>query len=188
LANDVEAARSALRIVNLSKTFPGQRALDDVDLEVTAGEIHALVGQNGSGKSTIVKILAGYHEPDEGATAEVAGVPFALGSATDALDAGLRFVHQDLGLVESMTVSDNFRITRRMSSLSLLNRGDERKAARRALDSLGYDIDSGFLQLKKEALRPRNATERDGSVRDHRERDATANAPYLFTIERKGIR
>ena len=141
MANDAEAARSALRIVNLSKTFPGQRALDDVDLDVTAGEIHALVGQNGSGKSTIVKILAGYHEPDEGATAEVAGVPFALGSATDALDAGLRFVHQDLGLVESMTVSDNFRITRRMSSLSLLNRGDERKAARRALDSLGYDID-----------------------------------------------
>jgi hypothetical protein len=56
------------------------------------------------------------------------------------------------------------------------------------VNSLGYDIDSGFLQLKKEALGPRNATERDGSVRDYRERDATANAPYLFTIERKGIR
>ena len=131
----------ALRIANLSKTFPGQRALDDVDLEVAPGEIHALVGQNGSGKSTIVKILAGYHEPDDGATAEVAGVPFTLGSGSAALDAGLRFVHQDLGLVEAMTVSDNFRMTRRMSSLSLLRRSDERHAARRALESLGYDID-----------------------------------------------
>src|SRR5215204_6219957 len=91
---------AALRIRNLSKTFPGQRALDAVDLEIIPGEIHALVGQNGSGKSTIVKILAGYHEPDAGAVAEVADVPFELGSASAALDAGLRFVHQDLGLVE----------------------------------------------------------------------------------------
>ena len=90
----------------------------------------------------------------------------------------------------SVTVSDRgaFRMTRRLSSLSLLNRSDERDAARRALGSLGYDIDSGFLQLKKEALRSCNATERDCSFRDHREGDATANAPYLFTIERKGIR
>ena len=69
----------ALRLHGLSKTFPGQRALDDVDLEIAAGEIHALVGQNGSGKSTVVKILAGYHQPDDGAVAEVADVPFELG-------------------------------------------------------------------------------------------------------------
>ena len=71
------SAPAALRIRNLSKTFPGQRALNEVDLEITAGEIHALVGANGSGKSTIVKILAGYHEPDDGAVAEVADVPFS---------------------------------------------------------------------------------------------------------------
>jgi ribose transport system ATP-binding protein len=134
-------APAALRIRTLSKTFPGQKALDDVDLEIVPGEIHALVGQNGSGKSTIVKILAGYHEPDSGAVAEVADVPFELGSATAALDAGLRFVHQDLGLVESMTVSDNFRMNRPMRSLSLLNRGSERTAAKAALTRLGYDID-----------------------------------------------
>ena len=135
----------ALRIVGLSKTFPGQRALDDVDLEIAAGEIHALVGQNGSGKSTIVKILAGYHEPDPGAVAEVAGVPFELGSAPAALGAGLRFVHQDLGLVESMTVSDNFRMNRRLRPLGLLRRAEDRAAARQALDALGYDIDPSAL-------------------------------------------
>ena len=135
----------ALRIVGLTKTFPGQRALDDVDLEIGAGEIHALVGQNGSGKSTIVKILAGYHEPDPGAVAEVAGVPFELGSASAALGAGLRFVHQDLGLVEAMTVSDNFRMNRRLRPLARLRRGEDRTDARAALDALGYDIDPSAL-------------------------------------------
>ena len=135
----------ALRLHGLSKTFPGQRALEDVDLEVAAGEIHALVGQNGSGKSTIVKILAGYHHPDAGAVAEVANVPFELGSAVAAGAAGLRFVHQDLGLVESMSVSDNFRMNRQagraLGPLRPLRRRDDRSAARRALLALGYDID-----------------------------------------------
>ena len=130
-----------LRITGLTKTFPGQRALDNVDLEIAPGEIHALVGQNGSGKSTVVKVLAGYHEPDDGAVAEVAGVPFELGSSTAALDAGLRFVHQDLGLVETMSVSDNFRMSRRLRSLAPLRRGDDRADARRALEALGYAID-----------------------------------------------
>jgi ribose transport system ATP-binding protein len=136
-------ARVALRLHGLSKTFPGQRALDDVDLEIAAGEIHALVGQNGSGKSTVVKILAGYHQPDGGAVAEVADVPFELGSAIAASAAGLRFVHQDLGLVESMTVSDNFRMNRKLSPLVPLRRRDDRAAAQRALVALGYDIDPG---------------------------------------------
>ncbi len=137
---DIAPLDAALRIHALSKTFPGQRALDAVDLEIAAGEIHALVGQNGSGKSTIVKVLAGYHEPDVGAVAELAGVPFALGSAPAALAAGLRFVHQDLGLVETMTVSDNFRMSRRLSPLAPLRRSDDRDAAQRALGALGYDI------------------------------------------------
>ena len=132
---------AALRIRNLSKTFPGQRALDAVDLEIAPGEIHALVGQNGSGKSTIVKILAGYHEPDRGAVAEVTDVPFELGSAPAAAAAGLRFVHQDLGLVESMTVSDNFRMSRRLRALTPLRRSDDRRDAVAALAALGYDID-----------------------------------------------
>lgn len=131
---------SALRVRNVSKTFGAQRALSGVDLEIACGEIHALVGQNGSGKSTLVKILAGYHEPDPGAAAEIAGQPFTLGSATATRAAGMRFVHQDLGLVERMSAADNFRLSRGGRSLVCLRRRAERADARRAFAGLGYDI------------------------------------------------
>ena len=109
---DASPDTPALRIRQLSKTFPGQRALIDVDFELAAGEVHALVGQNGSGKSTMIKVLAGYHEPDPGATVEVAGQPLALGDAAATLAAGLRFVHQDLALVPTLDTLDNLALGR----------------------------------------------------------------------------
>lgn len=135
-------APPALLIRNVSKTFGPQVALDGVDLQIGAGEIHALVGQNGSGKSTLVKIVAGYHEPDQGGHAEIAGRPFVLGSAAAAREAGIRFVHQDLGLVESMTVADNFHLegSKGNGLLSPIRRRHERTDARHALAVLGYDI------------------------------------------------
>jgi ribose transport system ATP-binding protein len=96
----------------LSKTFAGQRALDNVDLTVRTGEIHAIVGQNGSGKSTLVKVLAGYHKPNDGADIQIAGSHLATGSLDPSRDGGLRFVHQDLGLIDTMAVSENFRLSR----------------------------------------------------------------------------
>ena len=96
-----------LEVSNLSKTFPGQVALDRFDLVLDAGRTHALVGQNGSGKSTFIKILAGYHQADSGWSAELAGAPLPLGDGRAAKDAGIRFVHQDLGLVDSMNAVEN---------------------------------------------------------------------------------
>ena len=89
----------------------------------------------------MVKILAGYHDPDPGATAEIAGQPFELGSATAAREAGLRFVHQNLSLIESMTVADNFRLEGGGRRLVKLDRRAERAAATRALEAIGFDID-----------------------------------------------
>src|SRR5688500_12941818 len=64
---DASGTAPALSVRALSKTFGAQRALDELDLDIAPGEIHALLGQNGSGKSTFVKLLAGYHKPDAGA-------------------------------------------------------------------------------------------------------------------------
>jgi ribose transport system ATP-binding protein len=101
----------ALRIEHLSKTFPGQVALADVSIAVAPGEVHALVGQNGSGKSTLIKVLAGYHQPDPGGAASVDGQPLVLGDGQAALDAGVRFVHQDLGLIGMLDAVENLALT-----------------------------------------------------------------------------
>lgn len=133
-----------LRIEHLSKTFPGQVALDDVDLSVAPSEVHSLVGQNGSGKSTIIKILAGYHQPDPGASAWAGGERITLGDGQAAAAAGIRFVHQDLGLVGSISTVENLALTAgyRTGFAGRINWGVERRKASEALAALGApDID-----------------------------------------------
>ena len=103
-----------LRIEGLSKTFPGTRALDSVDLEVRAGEIHALCGGNGSGKSTLIKILSGVYQGDPGGRIECAGVVAEPEKMSRALadQMGIRVVHQDLGVFPDMTVAENLSLGR----------------------------------------------------------------------------
>src|SRR6476659_6108323 len=105
--NGARPTPPVLRIDGLSKSFGATHALIDASLDIRPGEVHALVGQNGSGKSTLIKTLAGYHAPDAGATAELAGEPFALGHE---VPAGLHFVHQDLGLVLELNTMDNLAL------------------------------------------------------------------------------
>jgi ribose transport system ATP-binding protein len=100
----------ALRLTNLSKSFSTTRVLREVTMDVRSGEVHALIGQNGSGKSTLIKILAGYHRADAGSEALLHGAPLELGSQRSARRGGLRFVHQDLGLVNSLSVAENFAL------------------------------------------------------------------------------
>jgi ribose transport system ATP-binding protein len=131
-----------LSIRRLSKTFQGQRALIDVDLDVEPGEIRALVGENGCGKSTLIKILAGFHQPDSGNVA-IAGVPLALGDASAADAAGLRFVHQDLGLVATLDTIDNLALGHgyTLGRDRRIHWKSEARSARAALSALGYDLD-----------------------------------------------
>ena len=147
-----------LTVTNLSKSFGGTRALRNVDFEVRAGEIHALVGQNGSGKSTLIKILAGYHAPDNGASATVDGRDLELGHAAAAAHSGLRFVHQDLGLVPALGALDNLALGRGYNKRrgGTINWSHEAELGRRALAELGYDIN---LKVPVDRLK---ASERTG--------------------------
>jgi ABC-type sugar transport system ATPase subunit len=100
-----------IAVRSLSKSFPGQKALDDFSIEVMPGEVHALVGENGSGKSTLIRCLAGYQAADPGAEIDAAGVPLDVPYSTSrAHEQGLRFVHQDLGLVPNLTVAENLAL------------------------------------------------------------------------------
>ncbi len=96
-----------LRLQGLTKSFGGARALDGVDLTVGSQQIHGLLGENGSGKSTLIKVLSGFHEPDAG-TLEVGGRPVELPLRPGQYrELGFEFVHQDLGLIPNLSVTEN---------------------------------------------------------------------------------
>ncbi|MDT4919467.1 MAG: ribose transport system ATP-binding protein [Pseudonocardiales bacterium] len=136
-------ARSLLHLSGVVKTFPGQVALADGNLDVAAGEIHALVGQNGSGKSTIIKLLAGYHQPDSVGEATMEGESFDLGSAHEADRLGMRFIHQNLGLVESMSALENCALSHGIPTGALwrIDWKTERARLTALLDRFGVDVD-----------------------------------------------
>jgi ABC-type sugar transport system ATPase subunit len=109
----VGGGRTILEVRHLSKTFPGTKALDDVSLDIRAGEVHALVGHNGSGKSTLIKVLSGYHAPDPGAEVLLDGESIdigQLGHGRHGEATRLSFVHQDLGLVLELDAVDNLAL------------------------------------------------------------------------------
>jgi ribose transport system ATP-binding protein len=140
-----------LSLQGISKTFGGVHALQGVGLEILRGEVHGLLGENGSGKSTLIKILAGFHSPDDG-TLEVNGsqVPLPL-SPGEFRRLGMTFVHQDLGLIPSMSVLENFRITDwgRETKWRLSWRR-ERREALRSLESfdVNLQLDTPVAELR----------------------------------------
>ncbi len=141
-----------VRIEHLSKTFPGQRALDDVSFEIGHDEIHALVGENGSGKSTLIKTLSGFHHPDPGSEIEIDGERFVEGSAADARRHGLRFVHQDLGLIGELTAAENVGLTSGFSlkAPARIAWAEQRRHTRELLARIGveFDVDRPVAELR----------------------------------------
>jgi len=92
---------------NVSKFYPGVRALNNVDFAFEKGEIHCLVGENGSGKSTMIKIISGVIQPEPGATMVINGTRITAMHAKDAIDRGVRVIYQDLSLFPNLTVKEN---------------------------------------------------------------------------------
>ena len=138
--------RPALRVRRLTKSFAGTVALAGFDLDIEPGEVHALVGENGSGKSTVIKILAGYHRPDPGGEIEIDGTALPFGSAAAAHEMGCRFVHQDLGLVLQLPVVDNLYLNSGFASrFGTIRAARTRRQASQLLSRVGLEVDPGTL-------------------------------------------
>jgi ribose transport system ATP-binding protein len=110
--SDAVATRDRIEVTNLSKTFPGTKALDGVDIDIRAGEIHALLGGNGSGKSTLIKILCGVYQGDPGGTLRVGEQEIEVDATTPefARSVGIHVVHQDLGVFLDLSVTENIAL------------------------------------------------------------------------------
>ncbi len=141
-----------LHVSHLSKSFGGQLVLDDVEVTLGAGEILGLVGQNGSGKSTVIKCLSGYHTPD-GWKLEVGGHTFTRGlHPGEGAELGISFVHQDLGVLGDLSVLENLLFNRFAADRRpYISWRLERARARELLKSFDLDLDPRALLA---SLRP----------------------------------
>ncbi|CAM5493621.1 sugar ABC transporter ATP-binding protein [Streptomyces narbonensis] len=126
-----------LTMEGITKSFPGVRALDGVDLEVAPGEVHCLLGQNGAGKSTLIKVLAGAHQPDAGRITWN-GEPVRLRTPSAAVRLGIATIYQELDLVEGLTVAENIHLGHEPATAGFVKGRAARTATTALLARLGH--------------------------------------------------
>ncbi len=125
----------------LTLRFPGVRALDEVDWEIRPGEVHVLIGENGAGKSSLVKVISGVHRPSSG-TMLWAGAPYDPTAPRDAIEAGIRVVHQELQPLPHLDLAENLTIESPPSRFGLIDRRAMHARARELLDTVGLTVSS----------------------------------------------
>lgn len=124
---------------NISKQFPGVKALDGVDFTLEPGEVHVLFGENGAGKSTLISILSGVYGPTEG-TVKISGKQVDFRSVHDAADAGIGTVFQEFSLVPTLTVFDNIYLGSELKRGLFIDRTAMVRGAEKLFKDLGFEI------------------------------------------------
>ncbi len=127
---------------NVSKTFPGVKALQDVSFSIDKGEVHALLGENGAGKSTLIKILAGVHSPDEGSQIIIDGECLNELNTLLAVKKGIAVTYQDFSLFPNLTIAENIAIGERIEDGKAgVNWKKIKSIAQKAVDKIGVELD-----------------------------------------------
>ena len=146
MARETAGKPIILQVSGLSKHFPGVKALDDVSLTVRAGEVMALVGENGAGKSTVVKILTGLYKPD-GGRIEIDGHPVNFARPSDAWQAGISAIHQETSVFEELTVAENIFMGHQpmKSGAPLIDWRDMHERSQEILDRMDVAISTRAL-------------------------------------------
>ncbi|GIJ20676.1 sugar ABC transporter ATP-binding protein [Micromonospora lutea] len=133
-------SRPVLTMTGISKSFPGVRALHNVDFRLFPGEVHALMGENGAGKSTLIKVLTGVYGIDEGSVT-LDGEQVAFNGPMQAAAAGVSTVYQEVNLCPNLSVAENIFIGREPRRFGAVRWGEVRRRARQLLARLDLDID-----------------------------------------------
>ena len=150
-------AEKFLEISNISKTFPGVKALNQVKFDIYPGEVHALVGENGAGKSTLIKILSGVQPPDEGGKIVIEGQEVSIKDPMDAIKRGISVIYQDFSLFSNLTVAENIGINEIIEKNEWMIPWKKiNRKAKEALDFLQADIDPqdivGHLSVARQQM------------------------------------
>ena len=126
---------------NITKTFPGVKALNQVNLTLNAGEVHALLGENGAGKSTLLKVLNGVggYKPDSGKIF-VRGKEVSINSINDAQELGIGIIFQEINLCPDLTVADNVFIGRQKNRFGFVDKKYVEQETQKILERLGLDM------------------------------------------------
>jgi D-xylose transport system ATP-binding protein len=131
-----------LEMKNITKSFPGVKALDGVSFDLSQGEVHALVGENGAGKSTLIKILAGvYPHPEYGGEIVLNGSERRFANVRESEHAGIAIIFQELSLVKEMSVAENIFLGREPRRFGIINWEELYSRAQKLLDELHLQID-----------------------------------------------
>lgn len=133
-----------LKVSNMSKSFPGVKALDKVQLEVKPGSVHALIGENGAGKSTLMKCLFGLYHPEEG-TIELDGKQVEITDPNTALKMGISMIHQELNPIPYRNVVDNIWVGRFEKKGMVVDEVKMKKMTEDLLHDLEFDIPANTL-------------------------------------------
>jgi ABC-type sugar transport system ATPase subunit len=148
-----------LRMENVTKVFPGVKALSGITFQVRRGEIHALIGENGAGKSTLIKILAGIHKPDEGQI-YIDDAPIVMTDVSVAAAAGISVIHQELSLATNMTVAENIFLGKfPVNRLGIVDDQAMEKAAAALLKTIGMPGISPDTRVSKLSVAQRQMIE-----------------------------
>lgn len=127
---------------NISKNFPGVKALDHVQFELRSGEVMALLGENGAGKSTLMKILSGVYTRDEGSL-EIFGKEYGDLTPRQAQEIGVAIIHQELNMCRHLSVAENMFLGREKVKAGVLSNAQMEEEAARILEELKIDMDPG---------------------------------------------
>ncbi|HEY4543956.1 MAG TPA: sugar ABC transporter ATP-binding protein [Tissierellaceae bacterium] len=133
-----------VELENVSKSFPGVKALDDVTFNLKSGEVLALLGENGAGKSTLMKILSGVYTKDSG-TMKIFGKEVEDMDPVKAQELGVAIIHQELNMCNHLTVAENIFLGREIIKRGVLAEKEMNREAQRVLDRLNVDIDPNAL-------------------------------------------
>ncbi|KKD00342.1 L-arabinose ABC transporter ATP-binding protein AraG [Photobacterium halotolerans] len=137
---------SHLEFRQISKHFPGVKALSDISFRVSSGSVHALMGENGAGKSTLLKTLSGLYQPTSGELV-INDKPVRLSSTVDALEQGIAIIYQELNLVPELSVAENIYLGQLPTKNGKVDTETLNRNAREQLARLGEDFDPS-LPLK----------------------------------------